>query len=116
MSRVARFAAGFVAIGIASLSFIATPARAEDPTIKLEMKDGVITPSPLEVPAKKAFRLEIKNAGKTPAEFESKELRKEKVIAPGVTTVIVFRPLDPGEYTFFDEFHEKTSTTKLIAK
>ena len=109
-----------IASVIAAAAFAFAPvlsARAEDEvTIKLDMKDGVITPSPLEVPAKKTFRLEIKNSGKKPAEFESKDLRKEKVIAPGVTTVVVFRPLDAGEYTFFDEFNEKTSQTKLIAK
>ena len=113
MSRIATLTAAFLAV---AALLAGQAARAEDVTIKLDMKDGVITPSPLQVPPKKAFRLEVTNSGKKPAEFESKDLRKEKVIAPGVTTVIVFRPLDAGEYTFFDEFNEKTSQTKMIAK
>ena len=115
MSRIAFFiAAAFLAVAPVVW---AQSVRAEDEiTIKLDMKDGVITPSPLEVPAKTKFRLEVTNSGKKPAEFESKDLRKEKVIAPGSKAVIVFRPLDAGEYSFFDEFNEKTSQTKLIAK
>ena len=112
--RTSIFAAAIVGV---SLALVAMPVQAQDATIKLEMKDGVLTPNPLEVPAKKAFKLEIKNTGKTAAEFESKDLRKEKVVGPGKTVTIDFRPLDPGEYAYFDEYHEAmTKNAKIIAK
>lgn len=120
---MARFSASIarltaIVLTMLSLAFVVAPAHSEDEiTIKLEMKDGVLTPNPVEVPAKKAFRLEIKNTGKTAAEFESKDLRKEKVVAPGVTAVVVFRALEAGEYAFIDEFHEDmTKNAKLVAK
>ncbi len=56
------------------------------------------------------------NAGATPAEFESRELRKEKVLGPGVTSTLVIRTLDPGEYDFFDDFHPEAPPAVLVAK
>lgn len=93
------------------------PARAEDdPTFRIEFRDGVVTPTRLEVPANRRIRLELHNLGQTPAEFESRELRKEKVLAPGTSSILVIRTLDPGEYDFFDDFHPSTPAAVLVAK
>ena len=78
---------------------------AEMPVFRILMRDGTITPARLEVPANTPFKLEITNAGSTPAEFESLSLHKEKVLAAGATSSLVFRRLEPGEYDFFDDFH-----------
>ena len=91
-------------------------ARAEDPTFRIEFKDGVVTPKRIEVPAKTRIVLELVNSGSTPAEFESKELRKEKVLAPGSSSSLVLRALDPGEYEFIDDFHPETPASVLVAK
>lgn len=85
-------------------------------TYKLEIKDGVFTPLSIEVPAKTKFKIEITNTGKTAAEFESTELRKEKVLGPGVTSFVVIAPLRPGEYPFFDDFHLDMPKGKIIVK
>lgn len=85
-------------------------------TFKLEIKDGVFTPLTIEVPAKTRIKIEITNAGKSAAEFESVELRKEKVLGPGVTSFVVIAPLRPGEYPFFDDFHLDMPKGKIIAK
>lgn len=98
------------------LAPVCAAARAEDPTFRIEFKDGVTSPLRLEVPAKTRFRLELVNLGQTPAEFESLELRKERVIAPQSQTVMVIRSLDPGEYRFFDDFHPSGAPAILIAK
>jgi hypothetical protein len=93
------------------------PARADEmPTIQLLMKDGRLFPETLEVPANTRFRLQIRNEGPGAAEFESLELRKETVLAPGVTRVLVFHPMKPGTYKFFDEFHQATAQGKIVAK
>lgn len=85
----------------------ATVAHADDAvTVKLEMADGKLTPARIEVPAGKRIRIEVRNAGKGAAEFESVELRKEKVLAPGADSVVVIAPQTPGEYKFFDDFHQ----------
>lgn len=95
----------------------AGPALADDmPTIKLLMKDGRLYPETLEVPAMTRFRLEVKNEGPGAAEFESLELRKELVMAPGVTRNLVFHPMKPGTYKFFDDFHPATGQGQIVAK
>jgi len=91
-------------------------ARAEDPTFRIEFKDGVVTPQRVEAPAKVRIVLELVNTGSTPAEFESKELRKEKVVAPGTSSTLVLRSLDPGEYQFVDDFHPEAPPAILVAR
>jgi len=92
-------------------------ARAEDdPTFRIEFRDGKVTPLRLEVPANRRIKLELHNLGNEPAEFESKELRKEKVLAPGASSTLVIRTLDPGEYDFFDDFHLDAPPAVLVAK
>jgi hypothetical protein len=98
-------------------AFAAAPALAEEePTFQIEFKGGVIAPKRLEVPAKTRFRLEISNNDDSPAEFESVELHKEKVLAPHSQTVMVIRTLDAGEYNFFDDFHPDAPPAVLVAK
>jgi heme/copper-type cytochrome/quinol oxidase subunit 2 len=105
-----------VALLLAATTGLA-PARAEEEkTFRIEFRDGVITPLRVEVPADTRIRLELVNTGTTPAEFESIELRKEKVIAPGAETVMVIRRLDPGEYQFFDDFHLDMPPAVVVAK
>jgi hypothetical protein len=91
-------------------------ARAEEmPVIKVEMRDGTITPSTIEVPANTRFKLEITNSGTSPVEFESTELKREKALAAGSTSSIIFRTIDAGTYDVFDDFHPEAKA-KLVAK
>jgi uncharacterized protein (DUF58 family) len=103
-------AALFLALGAAR------PRAEEEPVFTIEFKDGKVTPQRLEVPANRRFQLNLVNNGDTPAEFESNELRKEKVLAPKTTSILVFRTLDPGEYPFFDDFHPDAPQAVLMAK
>jgi Cupredoxin-like domain len=57
----------------------------------------------------------VHNIGKGAAEFESIQLRKEKVLAPGADSFVVIAPLTPGEYKFFDDFHQ-TAQGVIVAK
>jgi hypothetical protein len=98
----------FAAILLAALFLVSGAANTraeEEPVFTIEFKDGNIMPERLEVPANRRFQLQLRNNGDTPAEFESNDLRKEKVLAPRTTSILVFRTLDPGEYPFFDDFH-----------
>ena len=101
---------------LVALAGVTAPALADEPTFKIDIKDGVITPLAIEVPANTRIRLEITNSGSSPAEFESVQLKKEKVIAGGNTSVMVIRTLDPGSYDFFDDFHIDMPHAKIIAK
>ena len=91
-------------------------AQEDMPTFLLVIKNGHLFPETLEVPANTKFRLEVRNEGPGAAEFESLELKKETVLAPGVTRKLVFYPLKPGSYKFFDEFHADTAQGRIVAK
>jgi cupredoxin-like protein len=88
----------------------------ELPTFQIDMKDGAVTPQRLEVPAGRRFLIQITNSGKEPAEFESKDLKKEIGIFPGQKSEMVIKRLDAGEYAFFDDFHPGSAPTILVAK
>lgn len=113
---ICRFALIVMAILTTVVALPGAGRGEEDPTFRVEFKDGVVMPLRLEVPANRRFRLELHNTGQTAAEFESRELRKEKVLAPGSTSVLVIRTLDPGEYQFFDDFHLEAPPSVLVAK
>jgi hypothetical protein len=92
-------------------------AFAQDvPLFKLVAKDGKFEPAVLEVPAGKRFRVEIANENRKAIEFESKDLKQEKVIAPGAKATVTINALKPGEYKFFDEFNEATGQGRIVAK
>ena len=59
-------------------------------------------------PAGKPITVTLKNLGSIAAEFESDSLHVEKVIPPGREAVLHVRPLEPGRYNFFDDFHRAT--------
>lgn len=95
----------------------AAPLHADDlPTFTLVMRAGRFVPETIEVPANTKFRLLLKNEGPGAEEFESVEMRKEKVLAPGASSFLIFQPLKPGAYKFFGEFHPETAQGRVIAK
>lgn len=99
------------------LTSFALVVRADDlPTFRLLIKAGHFIPGNLEVPANTKFRLLIKNEGPGAEEFESIELKKEKVLAPGAESFLIFQPLKPGIYKFFGEFHLDTAQGRITAK
>lgn len=105
-----------IAAGAALLSMSVAAGAEDHPVFVIEFRDGVISPPAIEVPAGTRFKLELRNTGLSPVEFDSLELRKEKVLGPGVTSFIVIRSLDPGEYRFFDDFHLDMPPATLIAR
>jgi plastocyanin len=101
---------------LAAAVLLAGAAHAADlPTFKLDMADGTLNPARIEVPAGQRIKIEIRNAGKSAVEFESVQLRKEKVLAPGAESFVVIAPLSPGEYKFFDDFHQSAQGV-IVAK
>jgi len=58
--------------------------------------------------------LTVKNLDPTPMEFESVSLRVEKVVVGGGTGIIRLRPLSPGSYKFFDDFHQQTNGVLVV--
>ena len=91
-------------------------AFAAEGDINLVIEKHKFTPDRIEIPAGKKVKLLIDNRDATPEEFESHDLKIEKVI-PGKTKATVFvGPLKPGEYKFVGEFNEKTAKGVIVAK
>ncbi len=110
--RRVRLACGIL-VALLDAAF-AVSAYADTSTFTIEFHDGKITPLRTEVPANRQFTIEFRNTGATAAEFESHKLHKEHVLAPNSRSVLVFQPLKPGEYTYFDDFHPSTDPKPLL--
>ena len=116
MARTVLAAGSALAAGVLVAAGFGTARAADEPSFAIEFNDGVMTPARLDVPANTRFKITLTNKGKTPAEFESNELRLEKVLAAGSASTLVIRTLDPGEYKFFDDFHPEAAPAALVAK
>ena len=90
-------------------------ARADEPRrLELVANDGVFTPTEITMTAGEKIILDVRNAGKEAEEFESAELKREKIVPPGKTVSIPLGPLKAGTYPFFGEFHPKTARGRVI--
>lgn len=98
------------------LLILTAPGLAATMDFEIRIREHLFFPAEFEVPAGVKIRLLIENEDKTPEEFESYELNREKVIPGNSKTVIFIGPLKPGEYPFFGEFYPKTAQGKVIAK
>ena len=96
-----------------SVLLLVGTAEADDYTLTL--KDHKFTPENMVVPANQKVKLTVKNDSTSPAEFESSDLDREKIVSPGNEIAIFIGPLSPGNYGYFDDFHRETTGT-LIAK
>jgi hypothetical protein len=106
---------GVFLAGLAGLLFLsAAVARADD--YVLTIKDHRFTPTELKVPANKRVQITVVNDDPTPEEFESHEMKVEKVIPGKSKAVVRIGPLKPGRYPFFGEFHEATAKGTVIAE
>lgn len=93
---------------------IGSGAFAAEP-VRLVLKDNRFTPSEVRVQAGERFRIEVQNDDPTVAEFESSDLKVEKVVAAGGKITVSAGPLKPGTYAFFDEYHPETAKGTLVA-
>ncbi len=84
-------------------------AAAADPPVTLTLKDHRFAPDRVEVPAGERFEIVVINQDDTAAEFESSDMRVEKILAPGAKVTVRAGPLRPGTYKFFDDYHPDTA-------
>jgi hypothetical protein len=112
---VSRFSAMLLTCVLSSIAM--TPAIAAGPQeIKLVIRNHRFVPAEVPVPANTKLKLVVINQDKTPEEFESHELNREKIVTGGGTIQVFVGPLKPGRYPFFGEFHMDTAQGALLAK
>ena len=97
-----------------ALSFAPAGAKADDYT--LTIKDHKFSPAEIKVPANKRVKLTVVNDDITPEEFESKEMKVEKIVPGKSKAVVRIGPLKPGRYPFVGEFHEDSAKGTVIAE
>jgi plastocyanin len=102
--------AGFAAF------MIAAPAAVQAQEVTVTIKNHRFEPAELKVPANKRVKVTVINDDATPEEFESHEMKVEKVIPGKSKAVVRIGPLRPGSYPFFGEFHEKTAKGTVVAE
>jgi len=105
----------FSAVTIAFLT-MSFNAQSEIQEIHLTIKDHLFFPETLIVPINQKIKLIIDNQDKTPEEFDSFDLNREKVIFGYSRAVIYIGPLKKGQYTFFGEYAPQTAQGKIIAR
>jgi len=106
-----------VAVLVLMLSMLSPsgPSRAQQAaTVEISVKDHHFQPAEIHAPANRPVVLRVKNLDATAMEFESKSLGVEKVVAPGTQGAVNIRPLAPGQYEFFDDFHQETRGTLVV--
>lgn len=92
-----------------------SPAWADD-KIDLVLKDHKFTPDRIEAHKGVKIEITVKNEDSSADEFDSRDLKREKVIPGGKQGVILVGPLEPGEYHFQGEYHANTAQGLLIVK
>ena len=104
------------ALALVATTFLTSAGtRAQQATaIGISVKGHHFQPAEIRAPANKPLTLRVKNLDATAMEFESVSLRVEKVVAPGSEGIINVRPLAPGRYEFFDDFHQETRGTLVV--
>jgi len=82
--------------------------------VSIAVKGGRFVPSEIRAPANRPLTISVKNLDSAAIEFESVSLRVEKIVAPGAQGAVRVRPLAPGRYEFFDDFHQQTRGTLVV--
>jgi plastocyanin domain-containing protein len=108
--------AAIVAFGGAWMCVSAVQASDEEHEVEISIKDHKFEPDALKLPTGKPIKISIKNLDASPEEFESHDLGFEKVIAGNSAAVIRLKPLKPGTYIFFGEYHEDTAQGHIVAE
>jgi plastocyanin len=102
-------------LALLTFLFAASTAVAETPTANVTIRNRVFEPKEVSVPAGQKVELRVRNEDAAAAEFESHELRREKVVPAGKEVVLNIGPLKAGRYEFYDDFNPK-SRGHIVAK
>ena len=102
------------ACSIATILMGTSSARADDYTLTLT--NHQYEPKEITLPADQKIKLVVRNLDSTPAEFESSDLGREKIVPAHGEATILLGPLSAGHYSIFDDFHRDSTTGTIIVK
>jgi cupredoxin-like protein len=94
---------------VAAFALGASAVRADDTvSLSITIKDQKFDPLELHAPPGQAISIQVKNLNPIVSEFESSDLHFEKIVPVGSAATVYVRPLQPGRYNFYDDFHHDT--------
>ena len=101
----------FMALG----AFSVLTVHADEDTPVITIKNHHFYPEELKVPAGEKVKIIVRNQDASPEEFESYDLKREKVINSYSEITLFVGPLRPGVYKYFGEFNQSTAKGVIIA-
>jgi uncharacterized protein (DUF58 family) len=109
--NIAKFGLAFVFL--AAMTFVQADAQ-QATSVSVSMKNHRFQPAQIHAPAKVPIDLRVKNLDPSAMEFESDSLHVEKVIGGNSEAVIRLKPLEPGRYEFYDDYHQESTGVLVV--
>jgi hypothetical protein len=103
-----QFRTGTATLSLIAATILGSTSLHAQQVVAISVKDHHFQPAEIHAAANQPLAINVKNLDATAMEFESVSLRVEKVIAAGSEGSVRVRPLAPGRYEFFDDFHQQT--------
>ena len=94
---------------------VATPVLA-DSAIPVTLQNHKFSPAEIHVKANTPAIIALSNKDATAEEFDSSDLKVEKVVAGNSSGNVRLRALAPGKYHFMGEYHSATAQGVVIAQ
>ncbi len=107
-----------LALILLALGLYATGAHADDAAVEAQvvLANHIFDPQTLNLPAGKKIKLTVVNKDASAAEFESADLDREKIVPAHGHIYVYLSPLDPGSYSFYDDFNRETTIGTIVVK
>ena len=112
--RLKKSISGFVVV--LCLLGSSVSGSAEDGVYTITIKDHRFSPAELVIPAGKKVKIMVENQDLTPEEFESYDLKREKVVGVNGEITLFIGPLKAGVYKYFGDFHPQTAQGSIVVK
>jgi hypothetical protein len=111
-----RFKGSIIGIIVVSSAFSwITFSSAEDEVYRIKIKDHRFIPNELTIPAGRKVKILVENQDPAPEEFESYDLRREKVVSGSAEIILYVGPLKEGRYPYLGDFHAATAKGVIVA-
>ncbi len=101
-------------LGVPLVAGFGAATQAATPDAHLQIRNQAFQPDTLTIPAGKTVKIIVRNQDALPAEFESSDLGREKVVPGGSEVPVWVGPLSPGTYKFYNDFHPQSTGTLVV--
>lgn len=82
--------------------------------VEISIRNHKFHPDVIEVPEGRKIRITLNNLDSTIEEFDSVDLKREKIILGNSSAHIILAPLKPGRYYYVGEFHSETAKGCIV--